>query len=375
MLDAQVTGQVAVGAGSATDARGVHASAATIAPSVTFSPDADASLSLLGNATFFQQGAWSLGGGGAFASRATMGGGLALTFNAGANAMRTSYAATLATGSVTPALEWSWRALTLFGGASAAGGYTAVNQQRVAVPVPGSTTLASVSRTGYGPIYGGRLDIQGDDPSVAMQLGVRAQPMRVNGEIITDRTADATLLLYGATVSASAGMRQAADEHVRFASAALTLPLHDGVALEAAAGAYPSNRLTGAAGGNFVSLGLSLRLGGSHAERLPVPAGVPLVPKGMTRLSIDAPDASRVEVAGDWNDWQPVSATRADNGVWYADLQLPAGEYRYAFRVDGREWRVPRGAAAVDDGFGGKSAYVTVRDAGTTQVHNTQEEK
>jgi hypothetical protein len=51
---------------------------------------------------------------------------------------------------------------------------------------------------------------------------------------------------------------------------------------------------------------------------------------------------------------------RADNGVWYADLNLPPGEYRYAFRIDGKEWRVPEGVAAADDEFGGKSAWLTV---------------
>ena len=38
-----------------------------------------------------------------------------------------------------------------------------------------------------------------------------------------------------------------------------------------------------------------------------------------------------------------------------------------AFRVNGKEWRVPEGAVAVDDGFGGKSAYVTIRAAGPAQ--------
>ena len=47
---------------------------------------------------------------------------------------------------------------------------------------------------------------------------------------------------------------------------------------------------------------------------------------------------------------------------------------RYAFRIDGRTWRVPDGAVAVDDGFGGKSAYVTVRGASATDSHDPGEE-
>ena len=57
---------------------------------------------------------------------------------------------------------------------------------------------------------------------------------------------------------------------------------------------------------------------------------------------------------------EDIATTRADNGVWYVDLDLPPGEYRYAFRVDGKEWRVPEGVAAVDDEFGGKSAWLKV---------------
>jgi 1,4-alpha-glucan branching enzyme len=86
---------------------------------------------------------------------------------------------------------------------------------------------------------------------------------------------------------------------------------------------------------------------------------------GVTRIAIHAPDARTVQLCGDWNGWKPEPARRASNGVWYVDLALEPGEYRYAFRVNGA-WRVPEGAVAVDDGFGGRAAYVTVprRSAG-----------
>jgi 1,4-alpha-glucan branching enzyme len=93
---------------------------------------------------------------------------------------------------------------------------------------------------------------------------------------------------------------------------------------------------------------------------MPSPAGVPSPAPGSTRISIRAADAERVDLAGDFNKWQPVAATRAGNGVWYVDLPLPPGEYRYAFRINGKEWRVPEGVAAADDDFGGKAAWLTV---------------
>ena len=70
-----------------------------------------------------------------------------------------------------------------------------------------------------------------------------------------------------------------------------------------------------------------------------------------------------VEIAGDFSNWKPVAATRAPNGVWFADIRIPPGQYRYAFRIDGTTWAVPDGIAAVNDGFGGKSAWLTISDA------------
>ncbi|HEV8151226.1 MAG TPA: glycogen-binding domain-containing protein, partial [Gemmatimonadales bacterium] len=74
-----------------------------------------------------------------------------------------------------------------------------------------------------------------------------------------------------------------------------------------------------------------------------------------------APDASQVEVAGDWSDWRPMALCRSANGVWYVDLAIPPGNYRYAFRINRKSWQLPKGVAAVDDGFGGRSAWLTVR--------------
>ena len=82
--------------------------------------------------------------------------------------------------------------------------------------------------------------------------------------------------------------------------------------------------------------------------------------RGFTRLVIRADDASRVDVAGDFTNWKPIATHRAPNGVWYVDLRIAPGQYRYAFRVNGSEWRVPEGVTAVNDDLGGKSAWLVV---------------
>jgi hypothetical protein len=138
-----------------------------------------------------------------------------------------------------------------------------------------------------------------------------------------------------------------------------------------AAGRYGANAMTGIGASSYMSAGLSVTMGGG-VPTLPRPSGVPAPPHGATRLSIRAADAARVEIAGDFTQWELVRATRAGNGVWYADLPIPPGTYRYAFRIDGREWRVPDGAPAASDDFGGKSAWLTVRSV-TTRNGSTKQ--
>jgi len=76
-----------------------------------------------------------------------------------------------------------------------------------------------------------------------------------------------------------------------------------------------------------------------------------------------APRAASVALVGDFNDWDrartPMRAARG--GVWAAVIPLAPGRYRYAFLVNGAEWRADPGApAAMDDEFGTPSSVVTV---------------
>ncbi|HUX34848.1 MAG TPA: glycogen-binding domain-containing protein [Gemmatimonadaceae bacterium] len=373
---AQTTGQLQVGAGTATDARGIRSNAITLAPSVTFGDATLASAAISGSATFFQNNAWALGGGAAATSRAPIAGGFDVALAADGSGSRTSYGATFATANLTPALEWTFRPVTVYAGTQAAAGYTAVSATTSTGPFPGasSTTLVSHTRWLYAPVYGARLRLLGDDPSVGAELALRWEPMHVGDTVVTDRTANAALVAGPITLALSAGQRTAPGERSTFGTGGVMLDVLHGVTLSVSGGRYPADRLTGAAGGNFMTAGLSLRVGGGLPS-LPTPRGVSAVPVGATRLAIRAPSAQRVEVAGDWNDWVPVPAMRADNGVWYADLRIAPGQYRYAFRIDGHAWRVPGGAVAVDDGFGGKSAYVTVRDASATDTSTAKEDR
>ena len=80
-----------------------------------------------------------------------------------------------------------------------------------------------------------------------------------------------------------------------------------------------------------------------------------------------APQAASVSLVGDFNDWDPArSPMRTAQGVWATAVRLEPGRYRYAFLVNGVEWRADPGApSAHDDEFGTPSSVVTVGGKGS----------
>jgi hypothetical protein len=370
--EAQAQTQLAITGGTGTDQRGVHSDALTVAPSLLIGTAVGAALSLGASLTRFGNQAWSLGGAAAFSGRDAIAGPVAVTLDASANASRldgggggqSNASASFASGDLVPALQLDAGPLTLFGGVRAATGYASQDVARQPLPVfNGGTTTQTQTRSAAGPTFGATFAMS--SPRTTMRLGAREDRLRVSGVAVADRALSLNIATDAVSLAGSVGRRSASDEQVGFGSAVISIPLGRDVALDAAGGRYASNRLTGTPGGDYVNVGFSLRFGGG-APALPaaLPSarvrGAPGVAKGYTRLAIDAPDAERVEIAGDFNDWTPVAATRVANGVWYADLRIAPGQYRYAFRVNGKEWRVPRGATAAHDEFGGKSAWLIV---------------
>lgn len=79
------------------------------------------------------------------------------------------------------------------------------------------------------------------------------------------------------------------------------------------------------------------------------------------QFTLSAPQAQRVQVAGDFNGWNPSKATlqRGADGTYRLQVKLPRGRYQYQFVVDGERWVPdPLAAQVVDDGFGGKNALL-----------------
>ena len=85
----------------------------------------------------------------------------------------------------------------------------------------------------------------------------------------------------------------------------------------------------------------------------------------LVRLMLDAPEARRVAVVGDWNAWEPDAQVLTDpdaDGVWTIRFRVErAREYQYQFIIDNERWLGdPNAVLQVDDGFGGTNSVLEI---------------
>jgi hypothetical protein len=147
------------------------------------------------------------------------------------------------------------------------------------------------------------------------------------------------------------------------------------VGLVAGAGRYPVDLMQGYPGGSYASLALRLGTPGARTGTTPRPtrevaeratvAGITQfnisTVSGRTRLlRVHAPGANSVEISGDFTLWDPVPMTRANGGWWTLRQDLAPGSYEVNVRVNGGEWLVPPGVAALRDEFGGTTGVLTI---------------
>lgn len=82
---------------------------------------------------------------------------------------------------------------------------------------------------------------------------------------------------------------------------------------------------------------------------------------GFALIRVSAPGASRVELMGDFTDWEPLTLSRARPGTFEILLRLAPGSYRLNVRLDGGQWIVPTGVRAEGDDFGQEVGIVLVQ--------------
>ncbi len=76
------------------------------------------------------------------------------------------------------------------------------------------------------------------------------------------------------------------------------------------------------------------------------------------------PRAQSVQIAGDFNGWQPTKMPMekvGDSGVWQASAKMPPGKYRYRLVVDGQWQQDPYNETTELNPFGGYNSIVEVK--------------
>jgi hypothetical protein len=76
-------------------------------------------------------------------------------------------------------------------------------------------------------------------------------------------------------------------------------------------------------------------------------------------ISVRAPSARRVEVMGDFSDWEPLSLAPAGD-LFVVRVAMSSGTRRLVVRIDGGEWAPAANTPAVDDDLGGRVGLVLV---------------
>lgn len=69
-----------------------------------------------------------------------------------------------------------------------------------------------------------------------------------------------------------------------------------------------------------------------------------------------APDATSVELAGDFTHWtgRPIALRKGHDGMWQVTITLPPGTHHYRFLVDG-QWRDdPQSSMHIPNPYGGQ---------------------
>ena len=83
--------------------------------------------------------------------------------------------------------------------------------------------------------------------------------------------------------------------------------------------------------------------------------------KVFVQFRLDAPQASKVRLAGSFTGWEPIyTLEEVTPGIWSILIPLDPGVHNYAFVVNGGEWMADPAAPAVDDGFGGVNSRLSV---------------
>lgn len=205
------------------------------------------------------------------------------------------------------------------------------------------------------------------------RLVARFLDTRIEGERFPEITASAVYSRGVLDLTAFLGRRESPFDGVdaeEWAGGSATLWVQPHVGLVVSGGRYAPDLLQGLPGGDFYSVGIRI----APRRRRPLAPSAPL-PLMFTReearageLGFEVSGARTVEVAGDFNAWQPTPLRRARDGRWLLPDDLEPGVYRFNLRIDGTRWIVPAEVPSVEDGFGGSVGILVISEDGSGGV-------
>jgi hypothetical protein len=149
-----------------------------------------------------------------------------------------------------------------------------------------------------------------------------------------------------------------------YGEASGAIPFGDRWSVVISGGRYPSDPIRGSIAGRYVSAALRFRLPAPPPSLTPLPVihtgsngrddppsstrlTVTRQSPGHSKIVVQTPPASVVEIAGDFTEWLPISLTRTPAGSWELILPLTPGVHHINVRIDGGPWTAPGGTTRV----------------------------
>jgi hypothetical protein len=222
---------------------------------------------------------------------------------------------------------------------------------------------ATVDREGDLRVVGGHIALDRFVGPVALSATAGAVDVEngLTAGTYTRGAATATLVRGRWTLALSAMTQRTPIETESGARAAIIGAIRPGLRAYLLAGRSLRDPLFGTPGSVTVSAGVSVRPLRWTAPSPPPVAAIGAAANGgrSVRFSIRAPGAARVELAGDFTEWEAVPLER-DGDWWAAERVLPPGVHHFSFLVDG-EWALPADApGVVEDGWGRENASIVI---------------
>lgn len=67
----------------------------------------------------------------------------------------------------------------------------------------------------------------------------------------------------------------------------------------------------------------------------------------------------KVEVLGEWNDWEPEAMKQKKSGEYYLTKILPeGGSYQFGYRIDDQQWHIDQEMPRCASPFGSENAVL-----------------